>query len=174
MLAIPAATLVLSIDWICWLVVVVHRSIHWNDRSIQRSVWLRSISILGISNILCMLLMSDCTCYVAVSEIPLGLALFAHLCSMQSHLHSMRLMVVVAGMVVCQGFMLDCMLCPLELIGVLVVADGTKDIAMPQIPSCRLLFMALGIVQCSFLILGLVYMLRLLLMPNSTCDVPMA
>jgi len=171
--AIPAATLVISIYWICWLVVVVHRSIHWNDRSIQRSVWLRSISILGISNILCMLLMSDCTCYVAVSEIPLGLALFAHLCSMQSCLHSMRLM-VVAGMVVCQGFMLDCTLCPLELMGVLVVADGTKDIAMPQIPSCHLLLMALGIVQCSFLILGLVYMLRLLLMPNSTCDIPMA
>lgn len=173
MLAIPAATLVLSIDWICWLVVVVHRSIHWNDRSIQRSVRLRSISILGISNILCMLLMSDCTCYIAVSEIPLDLALFAQLCSMQGRLHSMRLM-VVAGMVVCQGFMLDCTLCPLELMGILVVADGAKDIAMPQIPSRRLLFMALGIVQCSFTILGLVYMLRLLLMPNSTCDVPMA
>merc|ERR1719352_724849 len=116
--------------------------------------------------------MSDSTCYVAVSEIPLGLTLFAPLCLMQSCLHSMRPMVVV-GMVVCYGLVRDCTLCALELMGILLVADGAKDIAMPQIPGRRLLFMALGIVQCSLTILGLVYMFRLLLMPNSTCDVSM-
>lgn len=171
---LPAATLVLSIDWICRLILMdMCRSIYWSDRSVQRSVRLRGVSILSLSNILCMMLMSNCASYIAVSEIPLGLPFFAPLCLMQNCLDSMRLMVVV-GMVVCHGFVHDCTLCPLNLMGILFVADGAKDIAMPQIAGRRLLFSALGIVQCLLTMLGLVYMFRLLLVPNSTRDVPMA
>jgi len=118
-----------------------------------RSGRLRDISVLGVSNVLCMLLISNCASSTAVSEIPCGLRLFMLLELVQGSFDSMRMaMLVDLGVV--------------RNIGVAI------DNAMLEVSGCRLLFKALGIAQYSLTGLGLMYMLRMLSMPNCTRDVP--